>query len=87
VTICEHRDGRVSLVYGSHVVGRFTAQGEPWETSKKARANRCGNDAPRKAWKTPKDKTSFPGFPPRLESKSKNAGFPHSHRDDGGGKV
>jgi transposase len=28
VTICEHLDGRVSLRYGPHVVGRYTAQGE-----------------------------------------------------------
>jgi transposase len=29
VTICEHLDGRVSIVYGPHVVGRYTAQGVP----------------------------------------------------------
>jgi transposase len=29
VTICEHLDGEVSIVYGPHVVGRYTAQGEP----------------------------------------------------------
>jgi transposase len=56
VTICEHLDGRVSIVYGPHVVGRFSATGEPLESSKKARAPRCGNDAPRKAWKTQKQK-------------------------------
>jgi transposase len=28
VTICEHLDGEVSIVYGPHVVGRYTAQGE-----------------------------------------------------------
>jgi hypothetical protein len=27
VTICEHLDGRVSIVYGPHVVGRYTAPG------------------------------------------------------------
>ena len=27
VTICEHLDGRVSILYGPHVVGRYTAQG------------------------------------------------------------
>jgi hypothetical protein len=88
VTICEHRDGRLSLVYGPQMVGRFTAQGEPRETSKRARARRCGNEAPRQAWKTPKTKTSFPTLPSALgnPAKSQNAGFPHSHRDDGGGK-
>lgn len=29
VTICEHLDGRVTIVYGPHVVGRYTAEGEP----------------------------------------------------------
>jgi hypothetical protein len=28
VTICEHLDGKVSIVYGPHVVGCYTAQGE-----------------------------------------------------------
>jgi transposase len=28
VRICEHLDGEVSIVYGPHVVGRYTAQGE-----------------------------------------------------------
>jgi len=27
VTICEHRDGRVSIVYGPHVVGQYRADG------------------------------------------------------------
>jgi hypothetical protein len=74
VTVCEHLDGRVSIVYGPHVAGRFTAQGEPLPSSGKARAPRCGNDAPRKAWKTPK--ASFPPFPPRLEIRHKT---PDSH--------
>jgi hypothetical protein len=29
VTICEHLEGGVSIVYGPHVVGRYTGQGEP----------------------------------------------------------
>ena len=65
VTICEHLDGLVTIVHGPHVVGRYTATGEALANSEKARAPRCGNDAPRKARKTPK--TSFPPFPPRLE--------------------
>jgi len=31
VTICEHLDGQVSIVYGPHVVGRYTSQGMPLE--------------------------------------------------------
>ena len=65
VTICEHLDGRVTIAHGPHVVGRYTASGEVLEKSGKARAPRCGNDAPRKARKTPK--ASLPLFPPRLE--------------------
>jgi transposase len=66
VTICEHLDGRWSIYYGPHCVGRFTAQGEPLSPkSPNARGPRCGNAAPRKARKT--QKTSFPLFPPRLE--------------------
>jgi transposase len=74
VTLCEHLDGRLSIVYGPHVVGRYTAQGDPLPFSEKARAPRCGNDAPRKAWKTPNP--SFPPFPPRLEIRHKT---PDSH--------
>ena len=29
VTICEHLDGRVTISYGPHVVGRYTAEGNP----------------------------------------------------------
>ena len=29
VTICEHLDGQVSIAYGPHVVGRYTAEGKP----------------------------------------------------------
>jgi transposase len=31
VTICEHLDGQVSIVYGPHLVGRYTPQGVPLE--------------------------------------------------------
>ena len=31
VRICEHLDGPVSIVYGPHVVGRYTVQGVPLE--------------------------------------------------------
>lgn len=31
VTICEHLDRRVSIVYGPHVVGQYTAEGKPWD--------------------------------------------------------
>ena len=45
---------------------------------KKRPARRCGNDAPRKAGKTPRIKASFPRFPPRLEIRPKPK-TPDSH--------
>jgi len=78
VTICQHLDGRVTIVYGPQVVARYSAPGQPLQSSPKARAPRCGNDAPREAWKTPEAKTSFPHFPPRLEIRPK-AKTPDSH--------
>jgi transposase len=43
VTICEHLDGQVSIVYGPHVVGRYTAQGVPLEPAGKGRRPRGGD--------------------------------------------
>jgi hypothetical protein len=74
VTICEHLDGRVSILYGPHLVGHYTAEGEPLQPAKTRRAPRCGNDASWKAWKT--QTASFPLFPPRLEIRPKP---PDSH--------
>ena len=51
------------LVHNAH---RIEMQGESMR-SEKARPVRRGNDAPWKAWKTPKAKASFPRFPPGLE--------------------
>ena len=65
VIICEHLDQTVSILYGPHVVGRYTADGQSLPNSQKAGGPRCGNAAPRKARKPPR--TSFPLFPPRLE--------------------
>jgi hypothetical protein len=42
VTIHEHLDGRVSLRYGPHVVGRFDSQGRP--LNKTASSERRGKD-------------------------------------------
>jgi len=69
VTLCEHLDGRVTIVYGPHAVAQFTAEGQAPAVATTPRAPRCGNDAPWKAWKTPK--ASFPPFPPRLEIRPK----------------
>jgi transposase len=42
VRICEHLDGQVSIVYGPHVVGRYTAQGVPLELAGEGRRARGG---------------------------------------------
>jgi len=68
VRVCEHLDGRVTIVYGPHVVGRYAADGPLLKPAKGSRAPGGGNDAPWKAGKTPK--TSFPPFPPRLDPDS-----------------
>jgi hypothetical protein len=82
VTICEHLDGRLSIVYGPHLVAQYTAEGQA--AGKKPRAPRCGNDAPWKAWKS--QKADFPTLSTALgnPAKNPNAGFPQSHSVDGG---
>ena len=84
VTICQHLDERVTMVYGPHVVARYTAQGQPLTVAKKQRAPRCGNDAPWKAWKS--QKADFPTLATALgnPAQTQSAGFPHSHSADGG---
>ena len=84
VTICEHLDGRVTIVYGPHVIARYTAEGQSLAVAKKPRAPRCGNDALWKAWKS--QKADFPTLSPALgnPAQSKDAGFPPSHSVDGG---
>jgi len=41
VRICEHLDGRVTIVYGPHVVGRYTAEGQWLGAAKNPRAPGC----------------------------------------------
>lgn len=45
VTIHEHLDGSVSIRFGPHVVGRYTADGSPAGKRKNGRKG-CGNDGP-----------------------------------------
>ncbi len=82
VVISEHLDGRVTIYYGPQVVGRYTAEGKALDPIQTQNKKRCGNDAPWKAWKTPK--TEFPTLSPALGNPAKNARFPHSHSADGG---
>ena len=46
VTICEHLDRQVSIVYGPHVVGRYTAEGKPLEAGLRRRGKRRGEERP-----------------------------------------
>jgi transposase len=39
VTVCEHLDGMISILYGQHVLGRYTAQGERLNQNNKKRTN------------------------------------------------
>jgi hypothetical protein len=74
VTICEHRDRRVSIVYGPQVVGRFTAQGEPRKLRKKrGRIAMEGTHGGKRG--NSKDKNEFPMLPSALgnPAKSQNA--------------
>jgi transposase len=82
VTVCEHLDGRVTIVHGPHVVARYTAEGQA--AAKKRRAPRCGNDAPWKACKS--QKADFPTLSTALgnPAPTPSAGFPHSHSVGGG---
>jgi hypothetical protein len=49
VTICEHLDGQVSIIYGPHVVGRYTAEGKPFE-GVSPRKGKLGGEGRRPAW-------------------------------------
>jgi hypothetical protein len=46
VTIHEHLDGNVSIRYGPHVVGRYTANGEASDTSTKKKTRSHGKAGP-----------------------------------------
>jgi transposase len=77
VTIHEHLDGTVSIRYGPHVAGRYSADGQPQRAEPEATTG--------KPWKSRdrgnggKPQTGFPPFPPPLGN-PKEPGFPLSHR-------
>lgn len=52
VTICEHLDGRVSIVYGPHVVGRYVPEGEGLKNRAAARGGGPPPPPPRSLWKS-----------------------------------
>ncbi len=49
VTICQHLDGRVTIAYGPHVVGRYTAAGKLLEDVA-GRTRKSGGDGRRPPW-------------------------------------
>ena len=49
VTICEHLDARVTIIYGPHVVGRYTAEGELLHDAPR-RTSQPGDNQRRPPW-------------------------------------
>jgi hypothetical protein len=76
VTVHQHLDQTLSITYGPHRLGRFTAHGEPIHETK---------PPARKAMeKTLRGKAQKPAFPPSFEIPHNPRGFQLSHRFDGG---
>jgi hypothetical protein len=71
VTVCEHLDGRWSIRYGPHLVGRYNAQGWPWLCEQKP-------DRRAKAVEKPLRGKPKTGFPLRLgiPQKARDSHFP-----------
>ena len=76
VIVCEHLDGSLSVYYGPHRVGRWTAKTETQGDEEESAAKQsCGKAAP---WKPLKN-----AVPTALGNPAKNAGFPLSHSSGG----
>jgi hypothetical protein len=80
VTIHEHLDGTVSIRYGPHVVGRYTAAGEICQANAKKLPESRGKGGTVETVEKPQ--TGFPPSPPSLGNPATAAGFPLSHRSD-----
>jgi hypothetical protein len=76
VTIHEHLDGTVSIRYGPHVVGRFTADGNPMAGSRSRRKEGRGKGGPVEAVENRKAVS----HPSTALGNPAEAGFPLSHR-------
>ena len=75
VTIREHLDGTVSISYGPHVVGRYTAEGVAASAAVSKRGKGCGKDALMESVEKSKSGT-FPPFPQRLGNQKQVSHFP-----------
>jgi hypothetical protein len=65
VTLCEHLDGRVTIVYGPHQVGEYTAEGPSLAVGKNGARHAVEMTHRGKRGKV--KRRTFPLFPPRLE--------------------
>ena len=73
VTIHEHLDGTVSIRYGPHVVGRYTADGKPLPSAERQSRRAVEKAGPWKPWKT---KNRFPTAPTVPWKSRRSGGIP-----------
>ena len=73
VTIHEHRDETVSIRYGPHVVGRYSADGKPLEGGRNKQAESCGKAGPVETVEN--QKPVFHGSPRPLEIPQRRRDF------------
>ena len=74
VTIHEHLDGRVSLRYGPHVVGRFDSQGRPLK--KISKQERSGTDAGMETGENQKQVSTASHTSLEISLKTRDSHFP-----------
>jgi transposase len=83
VTIHEHLNGEISIRYGPHVLGRYTADANPiGGAQRQPRTDSRGKGGPVEAVENHKPVSHR--SPPSLGNPAEAAGFPLSHRFDGG---
>ncbi|HYL15208.1 MAG TPA: hypothetical protein VEV41_19375 [Terriglobales bacterium] len=79
VVVHQHLDGHLSLIYGPHRLGQYTAQGALMQPAKMAARGAVEKDAP---WRSPKPDSST-----ALGNPAEYAGFPLSHSLGGCGRL
>jgi len=76
VTIHEHLDGTVSIRYGPHVVGRYTATGEPRQTSANKSPESRGKGGPVETVENHKPVSHRPHRPLEIPQQRRDSHFP-----------
>jgi transposase len=76
VTIHEHLDGTVSIRYGPHVVGRYTATGEPRQTSANKSSESRGKGGPVETVENHKPVSHRPHRPLEIPQQRRDSHFP-----------